>query len=47
MYSSSLGAPAYLDLIAATGLELLAANVETQDEHAVTVGFLWVLARRP
>ncbi len=47
MFSSSLGAAAYLELIAGVGLELVTANVETQDEHGATVAFLWVLARKP
>jgi SAM-dependent methyltransferase len=46
MFSSSLGAAAYLALVADAGLELVTANVETQDEHGATVAFLWVLARK-
>jgi hypothetical protein len=47
MYSSSLGAGAYLELVAEAGLEVLAANAEPQEEHGRVVAFLWVLARRP
>jgi SAM-dependent methyltransferase len=46
MFSSSLGAHAYLELFPESGLEVLASNLETQPEHAVTVAFLWMLAGR-
>ena len=47
MYSSSLGTARYLELLGEVGLEVLEANEETQDEHGLSVAFLWVLARKP
>jgi len=46
MFSSSLGAQAYLELFPESGFEVLASNLETQPEHQVTVAFLWMLAGR-
>jgi len=47
MYSSSLGASRYVELLAEAGLDVLEANAETQEEHGRPVAFLWVLARKP
>ena len=47
MFSSSLGQERYLELLPEVGLEPEYAAIEPQLEHGQTVGFLWVLARRP
>jgi SAM-dependent methyltransferase len=46
MYSSSLGAERYLELLAESGFDVLLANGEAQEEHGRDVAFLWVLGAR-
>jgi SAM-dependent methyltransferase len=46
MYASSLGHERYLELLPELCLEPEYAAIEPQQEHGLTVAFLWVLARR-
>ena len=47
MYWSSLGRDATLSMVTATGMRVVAAEVETVVEDGVEVSFLWVSAQRP
>ena len=46
MYWSSLGRDATLSMVTATGMRVVAAEVETVVEDGVEVSFLWVSAQR-
>ena len=46
MYWSSLGRDATISMVTATGMRVVATEVETVVEDGVEVGFLWVSAQR-
>ena len=46
MYWSSLGRDATIDMVTATGMRVVATEVETVVEDGVEVSFLWVSAQR-
>ena len=47
MYWSFYQSAVTLDLLRASGLEVVRASEETSDEDGQPVTFLWLLARKP